>query len=235
MIGGPFTPGNAGYPGLTQQSYWLPFSSGTLQSAPTGAFGAGGLQGDGDLRSAALAKLRESLSGPYSEQAQSRLIARQADMTAAAEGQQQAKLAEDAANRGVSANDPGLQAEQRRITAGRQQANQGIAGDVGNAATMANYQGGMQAANALLGHTRDPWSSGVAFSGGGEQREQGTQAPGFIGFANRQQQEQQTPAARQPARQSRQATPAFSGALSPNFKRSLTGPVYRRNKSGKII
>lgn len=181
MIGGPFTPGNAGYPGLSSQSYYLPFNSGMLQNAPAGAFGAGGLQGE-DYNSLALNKLKESLNGPYSEQAQNRLIARQADMTAAAEGQQQAKLAEDAANRGVSAQDPGLQAEQRRITAGRQQANQGIAGDVGNAATMANYQGGMQAANALLRYGQGQ----QAMWGGQSTNKTPRSYGGFVGFGNPQ-------------------------------------------------
>lgn len=106
--------------------------------------------GQDSLRAAALRKVRESLSGPYSEATQTNMISRGADATAAAEAQAQEQLRQDAASRGLSPTDPGLQSAQREATAARQQANQGYASDVRNRAAEANFQGGLSAARLAL-------------------------------------------------------------------------------------
>lgn len=102
-------------------------------------------------RTAALKALRARLNGPYTEDAQQSLINRQADMSAAAEAQQQEQLRNDAANSGINPTDPALMAETRRLAAERQAQNLGAAGDVRRRAVESNFSGGMAAARALLG------------------------------------------------------------------------------------
>lgn len=121
--------------------------------------------GQETLRSAALKKLRESLSGPYSEAAQTNLISRGADATAGAEGVMQDRIREDAAARGLNPTDPGVQAAQREALAARQAANQGLASDVRNRATEANYQGGLSTARTILSVTK-PDAAPVVRPGG---------------------------------------------------------------------
>jgi hypothetical protein len=93
--------------------------------------------------------------GPYTPQVTQQLVNRQADQTAFAEGVNAEELRNSAAARGLSPNDPGIQAALRQGQAQRQQSNIAFQGDIASQAAIQNFNaqtpGMMAAAQANLG------------------------------------------------------------------------------------
>lgn len=112
-----------------------------------------GLAGGPD-RELALGVYRRGLEGPFGQAQRQSLINQQAGMAATAEGVQQEQLRSSAVGRGMAFTDPGYQAASRGLTADRQASVIDSAGDISRAATQANFSGGMQAADRLLGSTQ---------------------------------------------------------------------------------
>lgn len=123
-------------------------------------------------RDEALKHIYKGMQGPFNEDWQTQETSRQADQLAFSEGQAQEQLRNDAASRGMVNTDPGVQAEQRRISDTRRRATIGMGGDVRRGATMANYTGGMGAARTLL-------DQGLAFGSGNSA---GATVQGYGGF-----------------------------------------------------
>jgi hypothetical protein len=103
-------------------------------------------------RDAALQHIYGAMQGPYTPEWQNRESSRQADRLAFSEGQAQEQVRNDAANRGMAPTDPSVQAQQRSLSDQRRRATIGVAGDVRRQSTMANYQGGMDAAKTLMNY-----------------------------------------------------------------------------------
>lgn len=101
---------------------------------------------------AALDQLQGVMNGtdaPYTQRVQDQLLARQGDMSAAAEGANADTLREGIAARGGSMLDPSAQAALHQLTQGRQQENQAAAGDIGTQATLQNFGARMNATGQL--------------------------------------------------------------------------------------
>lgn len=115
----------------------------------------------GGYRDQALRRLAFSLEGPYNEAWQQGQINRNADALATSSAQANEQLRNDASARGLAFNDPSFQANRRAIDEDRRRDSIAMAGDVRRAAAGANFSGGLQAANSLLGATQP-----MAFGGG---------------------------------------------------------------------
>jgi hypothetical protein len=118
--------------------------------------------------------------GPYSKDVTQQLTNRQADQSAAAEAVNAEELRNSAAARGLSPNDPGIQAAMRQAQAQRQQSNIAFQGDIASQAAIQNFQatqpGYMAAAQANLNRQfGDQRQSAV--QGGGMMMQRPTAAP----------------------------------------------------------
>jgi hypothetical protein len=123
-----------------------------FQSALADTEGRGDAVMNDPYMSTVLAKLQGNMSGgPYTDQVQNQMIARQADAGAAGMDAQRQMIESQQTALGGSMADPSAQAALRRLVAQNQQQNNANIGDVQTKAALANYGAQNDAAMNLAG------------------------------------------------------------------------------------